>query len=209
MNDSMLKQKKELSDMQEKYKNAGKIASIGKSKGAIAAPSKAHQQFTLPADIKFVKFRNDSSMIATALSDKTVRIWSANSLKTCISTLHGCVDQVMCCNFSNDGKMVLGSSLDTICRIWSLDTGRVMLTLSGHKEKVCAADFSADSKRLCTGSHDRTMKIFDLTKGDLVKTMACFSPVHALEITKSDDMIVSGHFDGGIRIQYVKNPIFF
>ena len=70
-----------LVEIQNKYK--GNVSKDGKKSMVIDAPTKLHQQHNTPAEINCVRFNAGATMIATALMDKTIRIWSASSLKTC------------------------------------------------------------------------------------------------------------------------------
>ena len=75
----------------------------------------------------------------TASSDKTARVWNADSGK-CLQTLSGHEGIVTCVRFTGDYRRVITTSADGTLKVWSVDTGECICTLSGHTCSVrCAA----------------------------------------------------------------------
>jgi len=50
-------------------------------------------------------------------------------------------------------RLTAGSH-DSTARVWDAETGKELLTLSGHKSWVDSLAWSPDGKRLATGSDD-------------------------------------------------------
>ncbi|KAG0085065.1 hypothetical protein BGZ92_009329 [Podila epicladia] len=116
------------------------------------------------SEINTMAISTNGSMFATGSNDKTVKVWDVltRSLK---STLHGCLQSVMCVAFNSTDEYILAGSNDNAARLWHLATGRAKHTLTGHTGKVFAARFNPDSNKVVTGSHDRSIKIWDVHRG--------------------------------------------
>ncbi len=53
---------------------------------------------------------------------------------------------------SKDGKRIASASEDTTEKIWSVDTGKELATLRGHKDAVMSVAFCPDGQRVISGS---------------------------------------------------------
>lgn len=137
---------------------------------------------------------------ATGGGDATVRVWDATRGNR-LSTLHGPLGTILDVAFSPDENSVLSASADHSLRLWDVKSGRTRHTLTGHKDKVWGAGFSVrDSNRCASGGADRTIKVWDLEKGYCLQTVMCGSTCYAVNITSDGAGIVSGHFDGSLRL---------
>ena len=109
-----------------------------------------------------VIFSPDGTRLATASSDKTAKVWDAESGKELLTLSHsGFVNDVV---FSLDGKRLATASSDQTAKVWDAESGKELLTLS-HSDFVNNVVFSPDGKRLATASNDQTSKIWDVTSG--------------------------------------------
>ncbi|KAJ6192248.1 beta transducin-like protein HET-E2C*40, partial [Bipolaris maydis] len=122
-------------------------------------------------DVTSIAFSHDSTWLASASRDSTVKIWDASS-GTCLQTLEGhgnCVNSVA---FSHDSTWLASASLDWTVKIWDASSGTCCVqTLEGHSECVFSVAFSRDSTRLASASNDRTVKIWDASNGMCVQTL--------------------------------------
>jgi eukaryotic-like serine/threonine-protein kinase len=72
--------------------------------------------------------------------------------------------------FSPDGKRLAGASDDKTVKVWDAQTGRELVTCTGHTDRVTNLAFSPDGKRLISASYDKTVKVWDSQTGQEVLT---------------------------------------
>ena len=68
-----------------------------------------------------INYSIDNSLIVSASSDKSIRIWNVATRKQ-IGLLQGHTDWVYSANFSPDMKFIISGGKDTTVRIWSRET---------------------------------------------------------------------------------------
>jgi hypothetical protein len=133
--------------------------------------------------------------VLTASSDKTARLWEAESGKL-LATFQGHTDRVMSAVFSPDGRRVLTASFDNTARLWEAESGKVLAAFQGHTDRVVSAVFSPDGRRVLTASSDNTARLWEAESGELLATFqghtdgvmsAVFSPDGRRVLTASSD----------------------
>jgi WD40 repeat protein len=117
-----------------------------------------------------VAFSHDSTRLASASDDNTVKIWDASS-GVCLQTLEGHSDIVISVAFSHDSARLASASHDNTVKIWDASSGACLQTLEGHSNWVRSVAFSPDSARLASASWDRTVKIWDASSGACLQTL--------------------------------------
>ncbi len=100
----------------------------------------------------------DGSQLASAMPDRTVRVWDANTGRV-IHILRGHTDLVLDVAFSPNGKLLASASYDKTIRVWDLASERHRV-LRGHALAVNRVLWR-DDHHLVSGSSDGTLRIWE------------------------------------------------
>jgi tetratricopeptide (TPR) repeat protein len=109
-----------------------------------------------------VAFSPDGRRLASASSDKTVKVWEAYTGEE-LHTLRGHTTAVYHVAFSPDvdGRRLASASSDRTVKVWEPSTGKELLTLRGHTDLVEHVVFSPDGQRLASASWDGTVILWE------------------------------------------------
>ncbi|MEH2220801.1 MAG: AAA-like domain-containing protein [Nostoc sp.] len=118
------------------------------------------------AAILAVDVSPDSSLIASASVDKTIKLWRRDGTE--VATLKGHQAAVRAIDFSSDGQILASASEDGTIKIWKRD-GTLLNTFKGHTASVWGVAFSPDDRFLASTSFDKTVKLWK-RDGTLLKT---------------------------------------
>jgi WD40 repeat protein len=149
-------------------------------------------------DVWSAAFNSDGRRIVTSSSDRTARLWDAETGKPIGEPLQGHDNIVLSTAFSPDGKRIVTASEDHTARLWDVESGRpIGEPLKGHQSAVWSAGFSPDGRRIVTASSDRTVRLWDAETGkpigvpfkahDNSLLRAAFSPDSKRIVTASED----------------------
>jgi WD40 repeat protein len=114
-------------------------------------------------DVPFVAYSPDGARIATASTDKTVRIWSADTAEQLHVLQHP--DAVDAADFSPDGKLVVSGALDNQLRIWDAETGAM---LRSFKDDAYRVAFTPDGSKVVAGSQLGDFRVRDAQTGEIL-----------------------------------------
>jgi WD40 repeat protein len=132
--------------------------------------------------VSSVAFSHDSTRLASAFGDSTVKIWDTSS-GACLQTLEGHSSYVSSVAFSHDSTRLASASGDSTVKIWDASSGACLQTLEGHSSYVCSVAFSHDSTWLASASGDSTVKIWDASSGACLQTLEGHSgPVSSADL---------------------------
>jgi WD40 repeat protein len=128
------------------------------------------------AAVLAVAISPDSSIIASASADNTVKLWRRDGLHIVsagddhiikiwqrygqlLKTLTGHNTPIWAVKFSPDGKLIVSTSLDSTIKIWNTD-GTLLKTFKGHSAGIFGVAFSQDSQIFASASQDKTIKLW-------------------------------------------------
>ena len=92
-----------------------------------------------------VAFSHDSTKLASASFDNTVKVWDASS-GACLHTLEGHSSYVTFVAFSHDSTKLASASFDNTVKVWDASSGLCLHTLNVGKTLM---DLSFDSTSSC------------------------------------------------------------
>jgi WD40 repeat protein len=111
-----------------------------------------------------VSFSSDSRLLASASSDKTIRIWDVKTGRA-RSILKGHSGPVRAVAFSPNGRLLVSASADETLSLWDVETGGKRETLKGHSDTVYDVAFSPDARCIASVSADGKVKLWGVTDG--------------------------------------------
>ncbi len=121
-----------------------------------------------------VSFSPDSKTLASASSDKTVKLWDTKKGVE-LQTLKSLISSVTYVSFSPDGKVLASASGDGTIKLWNvrnIKAVKLIKNLKGHSDgaAVFSVSFSPDGKTLASASADGQVKLWDINAGREIQT---------------------------------------
>ena len=144
--------------------------------------------------VNSVAFSHDSTRLASASSDSTVKLWDTSSGE-CLQTFEGHNRGVNSVAFSHDSARLASASYDNTVKLCDTSSGECLQTLEGHSSWVVSVAFSHDSARLASASWDKTVKLWDTSSGECLQTFTTSKIVYRISFDITDSYL---HTDIGI-----------
>ncbi len=142
---------------------------------------------------------NDKT-VATAGTDKVVRLWNAATLTQKLA-LDGHSGPIFGLAFHRDGKRLASVGWDKIVRIWDTDSGILTRSWDGHDGDIWGVAFSPDGTKLATGGTDGALKVWNVETGQLLATyLGHKTGIHTVQFNQDGTLIATGGRDGAVRI---------
>ncbi|MEO8890664.1 MAG: WD40 repeat domain-containing protein [Coleofasciculaceae cyanobacterium] len=152
---------------------------------------------TLSTDAQRGVNQDHSPIIASASSDKTIKLWGSSNPSRLI--LQGHEKAVQSVTFSPDNQLIATTSHDRTIKIWHR-TGQLLKTLKGHQDSVTSVSFSPDSQLIASSSRDGTVKLWQ-RNGTLLKTFTGHRDwVLSVSFSPDGERLASSSRDGTVKI---------
>jgi WD40 repeat protein len=150
-----------------------------------------------------VSFSPDGETIASASTDKKVKLW--NRQGKFLYTLTGHSEEVNSVSFSPDGKTIASASSDKTVKLWNRQ-GKLLSTLTGHSEAVNSVSFSPDGETIASASgdfsfsHNAEVKLWN-RQGKLLSTLTGHSDaVNSVSFSPDGETIASASSDKTVKL---------
>jgi WD40 repeat protein len=151
------------------------------------------------APVVHAAFSTDSTLVATASLDGSVRVWAADDGRL-IETLRGHDGSVLYVAFSPVGNTLATAGNDGTARLWTFGDIRTQFVLEIGKAGVDAG-WSSDGKTLVTPHGEASAQVWDATTGaPLAKMTGHGSAVVDAVFAADADRAVTRAGDGAIRL---------
>eukprot|EP00055_Hartaetosiga_balthica_P003910 m.9409 g.9409 ORF g.9409 m.9409 type:complete len:841 (-) comp3450_c0_seq1:222-2744(-) len=140
-------------------------------------------------------------LLASSSEDFTVKIWNTRT-NGVLKTLKGHEDVVVDVKFSPlDDKMVLSSSRDKSIIGWNIVTATRKFTISGLPDVVMELAFSPDGWLFACACADTSVGIWTVDDASHFTSLQSHkSSVSSCSFSKSGKLLVSGGFDGNLKL---------
>src|SRR5882757_5176586 len=118
-------------------------------------PAPALQWTGHTGSIYCMSYSPNGTHIATGSSDRTIRIWDAETGVAVGNPLEGHPAYVLSVAYSPNGQHIISGSEDRTIRIWDAKTGAAVGNpLEGHTYYVLSVTYSPDGQHIISGSGD-------------------------------------------------------
>jgi eukaryotic-like serine/threonine-protein kinase len=152
------------------------------------------------SSVHAVALSPDGATLATAGSDKIVRLWNAATLVPKMP-LEGHMGPIYGLSFHPDGRRLASVGWDHTVRIWNTSAGMQIKSWEAHTGDVWSVAYSPDGSKLVTGGTDGAVKIWNAESGELIGLYGGgTSTVHVVAYGDDGRHVLAGSRDGTMRI---------
>jgi WD40 repeat protein len=154
----------------------------------------------LPGAIYSVAISSDGKTLATAGTDKVIRLLNAGTLTQRL-VLEGHAGPVYGLSFDAEGKRLASAGWDDTIRLWDAGTGQLLKSWSGQGGDIWSIVFSPTAAKLATANSDGSVRLWDADGGNLLATfLGHGTVVHTVSFNQDGSLLGSGGRDGAVRI---------
>jgi energy-coupling factor transporter ATP-binding protein EcfA2 len=154
-----------------------------------------------------VSFSPDGNTLASASSDKTVKLWSKEG-KLLGKPLHHDA-KVWAIEFSYSGKRIASGDENGVLWLWNIENAQNAQrirkfepdkSLRDEERLILSVSFSPDDQVLATANWDKTVKLWRVSDGTLLKTLPHSGKVFGVKYSPDGRMLASGSDDKRVRV---------
>ncbi|MEH1971000.1 AAA-like domain-containing protein [Nostoc sp.] len=154
------------------------------------------------AAVMAVDISPDSSLVASASMDRTIKLWRRDGRE--IATLKGHQGAVKSVKFSPDGQILASASEDGSIILWQHApknaSWRIYKTFQAHTASVLGIAFSRDGQTIASASWDTTVKVWQ-RDGQLLRTFQNYTKgFREVAFSPDNQIIAAGSFDGTVKL---------
>jgi WD40 repeat protein len=156
------------------------------------------------SSVNNVSFSGDDAFIASASSDRTLRVWSASGC-TQTTALRGHQGDVLCVYFSQSdtGHYIVTGSTDRTVKIWDWRSGAELKTLRGHTGAVTGVAYSYNDSLIASCGDD--MQVLVWSPSQQLPVIPLVGPPHTAPCTSvlfsfDSRYLASADRDGFVKV---------
>ncbi|BAZ43332.1 WD-40 repeat protein [Chondrocystis sp. NIES-4102] len=151
-------------------------------------------------EITALAFSGDGQMLATAATDKTIKIWNV-ATQELIVTLPPQKMAINALAFSSDGQKLVSAGADKIVKLWQITNQTEIADFKGHKLAISAVALSGDGNTLASAGADKIVKLWNTqTKEEITSLNGHKSAIEALTFSPDGNILASGGKDKIIKL---------
>jgi WD40 repeat protein len=149
-----------------------------------------------------VAYSPDGKRIAACGSQGQLVVWDAATRAVLARGHPRQSGQAFQVAFSPDGSRVAVAYQDDLVRVWDAQSGKKLLTLTGHMDDVYSVAFSCDGRYLASGArNDHAIRIWDAMTGKQVSSLRAHTgSVPSLVFHPDDWRLASASSDGTVKL---------
>ncbi|WP_193914834.1 AAA-like domain-containing protein [Desmonostoc muscorum] len=139
----------------------------------------------------------DSSLIASASIDQTIKLWRRDGTE--VATLKDHKGAVRAIDFSSDSQILASGGEDGTIKLWKRD-GTLIKSFKAHTASIWGVAFSPDGQFLASASWDRTVKLWK-PDGTLLNTFQGYEMgFGGITFSPDGQILAAGNLDRTVKL---------